>query len=129
GAVYDRPGFFVQSPCSQRRGGAKRRGGQFGDTRRRSDHPSAPSLRSAHPPLLCDEGNSRPQCIGWSGHVLPFLATTSEEIRPIRIRQAVVARWELSDFRAAVDSREHAVASLFNLAEQRIDVPADQLAF
>ena len=45
-------------PSSQRRGGAKRRGGQFGETVLAGlTTPSAPSLRSAHPPLLCEEGN------------------------------------------------------------------------
>ena len=51
-------------PSSQRRGGAKRRGGQFGETLRRSDHPGcAASVASRHsfeaqPPLLCEEGNA-----------------------------------------------------------------------
>jgi len=42
---------------------AKRRGGQFGETLRRSDHPDcAASVASRHflmaqPPLLCEEGN------------------------------------------------------------------------
>src|SRR5437773_10476626 len=36
-------------PSSQRRGGAKRRGGQFGETLRRSDHPGcAASVASRH---------------------------------------------------------------------------------
>src|SRR2546430_17719842 len=50
-------------------------------------------------------------------------------MRQILMRQAVDARWELTDFRPTVDSRGPAIASLFDLAEQRIDVPADQLAF
>src|SRR5437667_4256798 len=45
-------------PSSQRRGGAKRRGARFGEAFGRSDHPVCASLRSAHPPLLCEEGNS-----------------------------------------------------------------------
>ena len=47
GAVYGRPGFFVQSPSLQRRGG------QFGETFRRSDHPvrAFAALGAASPPL------------------------------------------------------------------------------
>ncbi len=47
-------------PSSQRRGGAKRRGGQFGASVEvcRSDHPVCAASRwlPAHPPLLCEEG-------------------------------------------------------------------------
>ena len=68
------------------------------------------------------------QGIGRSRRVLALLAATPEEIRPVRIGHAVVARGKRSGFRGAVDSCEHAVASLLDLTEQGIDVPPDELA-
>src|SRR5438477_8327808 len=71
---------------------------------------------------------SRPQSIGRSDRVLSLLAAAPQEVRPVRIGQAVVAGWKLSGFRGAVDSLEHAVASLLDQAQQRVDVPPNELA-
>jgi len=72
--------------------------------------------------------NSRPQHICWSARVLSLLATAREEVGPVRVAQAVVARRKLSGFRGTVDSGEDAVTGLLDLAQQRIDVPPNELA-
>src|SRR5262245_39578038 len=71
---------------------------------------------------------SGPQCIRRSRRVLPLFAAAPEEIRPVRIGHAVVARWKRSGFRGAIDSCEHSLTSLLDLPEQRIDVPPDEFA-
>src|SRR6266571_7003504 len=58
-AFHNYGGVWARHSPPRRGGEARqRRGGQFGETLRRSDHPVCASLRSAHPPLLCEEGNT-----------------------------------------------------------------------
>src|SRR5262245_8049123 len=66
--------WLLSFPSSQRRGGAAaswlaRRGGQLGENVSADlTTPSAPSLRSAQPPLLCEEGNlNSHEILRWYG--------------------------------------------------------------
>ena len=52
-AVYDRPGFFVQSLAEE----GRREALEWSVRPKHFADPTTPAAPSAHPPLLCEEGN------------------------------------------------------------------------
>ena len=66
----------------------------------------------------------------YSGAVVfcPLKQQLSQEVRPVGVAEAVVARRYRADLRRAVDPGEHPVARLLNLAQQPVDIPSHELA-
>ncbi|OLD18660.1 MAG: homoserine kinase [Acidobacteria bacterium 13_1_40CM_3_56_11] len=89
-------------PSSQRRGGAKRRGGQFGGNSRRADHPVC-ALGAASPPL---RGGEWPKYeIVVRGVDAASIPTTSDNLI-LRVAQSVAAQRKrpLPPFRITIDN-------------------------